>query len=227
VVSAVRIPALIEPMDIQFALSLGVLLPAGLALFKLKNIDNQYYWFVAFLWTGLLFELANRFFIWRFGNNTIPWNVYNILEFLILMQMFRIWNIGEKFRKWFGWFMAGSFVLWMGELLFIGSIHRFNSYFAIYYCFMVVIAAVTALNQLIVTEKRNMLRNPKFIISIGLLIFFTFRIFVESILMPILRISPEFNQRIFGIQIYINLLVNLIYLIAVICIPKKRTFTNL
>lgn len=143
------------------------------------------------------------------------------------MMMFRNWNIGEKFTRWFGWLVGVSFLFWLSELLFVGNIHRFNPYFAIYYCFTVVIAAVTQLNRLIVTEKRNILRNPKFIISIGIVIFFTFRIFVESMLMPIFRISKEFNTRIFDIQVYINLLVNLIYLIAVICVPKKRTYTNL
>jgi len=190
-------------------------------------MDKQYYWFVLFLWTGLLFEVVYRLSIWKFGSNAIPWNVYNFVEFFVLMMMFRNWNIAEKFSRWFGWLVGVSFLFWLSELLFVGNIHRFNPYFAIYYCFTVVIAAVTQLNRLIVTEKRNILRNPKFIISIGIVIFFTFRIFVESMLMPIFRISKEFNTRIFDIQVYINLLVNLIYLIAVICVPKKRTYTNL
>jgi len=214
-------------MDIAFVLSMGVLLPAILALIKLKTLDPQYHWFVLFLWVGFFSELANRFFIWRFGSNTVPWNIYNVVEFFILMMMFRSWNIGEKFQRWFIWFITFSLLLWLVELFYIGSIRNFNSYFAIYYCFMVVISAVTVLNQLIVTEKSNILRNPKFLIAIGLVIFFTFRIFVESLLMPIFSISKDFFQRIFGIQIYINLLVNLIYLIAVLCIPKKRIYTSL
>lgn len=214
-------------MSNSFLLSLGVLLPALLALIRLRNMDTHFYWFVLFLWLGVFSELVNRYFISRFGSNAIPWNIYNLGEFLALMMMFRNWDLGEKFKKWFQAFIFLSVLFWLAEILFIGHIRDFNSYFAIYYCFVVVICAVTELNQLIVTEKKSIVRNPRFIISMGLLIFFTFRIFVESLLMPILSITKDFFQRIFGIQIYINLLVNLIYLIAAACIPKKKTYISL
>ena len=60
----------------------------------------------------------------------------------------------------------------------------------------------------------------------GLTIFFTYRIFVEVSLMPVFRISNDFFHRVFDIQVYVNLLVNLIYAIAILCLPRKKTYIS-
>jgi hypothetical protein len=213
-------------MNKAFYLSLSVLVPALLGLTRYRNVETSYRIFIIFLWMGFLAEIANRILIGSIMNNAVSWNIYNCLEFIILMLLFREWKLWKSKEQYFYPFLILSILMWVIEVLIIGGIRQFSPYFAIFYCFVIVMAAITHLNKLITTEKKDILKSPQFIICIGLTIFFTYRIFVEVSLMPVFSISKDFFHHVFDIQVYVNLLVNLIYAIAILCLPRKKTYIS-
>ncbi|PWT96030.1 MAG: hypothetical protein C5B52_16575 [Bacteroidetes bacterium] len=213
-------------MDKAFLFSLSVLIPAVIGLIRFRHVDDSYRIFIVFLWLGFIAEIANRLLIVTMKTNAPSWNIYNVLEFLILMTLFRKWQVWKGRERWYLPFLIFSLLIWIADVFIFGNIKQFNSYFGIYYCFIIVMFAITNLNKQITTEKGDIIRSPQFIICIGLTIFFTYRLFVEVSLMPVFSISRDFFQRVFDIQVYVNLLVNLIYAIAILCLPRKRIYIN-
>ena len=213
-------------MDKAFLFSMSVLIPAIIGLIRLRNVDESYRIFVIFLWLGFFAEIANRLLIVSIKTNAPSWNIYNVLEFITLMTLFRKWQIWKGREQGYLPFLIFSLLIWIVDVFILGSIYQFNSYFGIYYCFVTVMLAITNLNRQITSEKGDIMRSPQFIICMGITIFFTYRIFVEVSLMPVFSISGDFFHRVFDIQVYVNLLVNLIYAIAILCLPRKRIYIN-
>ena len=199
-------------MDKAFLFSMSVLIPAIIGLIRLRNVDESYRIFVIFLWLGFFAEIANRLLIVSIKTNAPSWNIYNVLEFITLMTLFRKWQIWKGREQGYLPFLIFSLLIWIVDVFILGSIYQFNSYFGIYYCFVTVMLAITNLNRQIT--------------CMGITIFFTYRIFVEVSLMPVFSISGDFFHRVFDIQVYVNLLVNLIYAIAILCLPRKRIYIN-
>ncbi|MFL5772525.1 MAG: hypothetical protein ACJ75F_05165, partial [Flavisolibacter sp.] len=96
--------------------------------------------------------------------------------------------------------------------------------FAIVYAFPVVLLSVSTINKLLMQEK-EILRSPVFLICIGLLIFYTFNVIIEVFYIYGLKLSDYVTGRIYDILSCVNLLCNLIYAVAILCLRKKQAYT--
>ncbi len=101
----------------------------------------------------------------------------------------------------------------------------FSSFFSIVSSFVLIFLAINQVNQLIIQEKRNLLKNSKFLICAGVLIFFTYKIMVESFYVMKLDQSTIFLSGIFNILVFVNLFVNLLFALATLWIPTRQRFT--
>jgi hypothetical protein len=89
--------------------------------------------------------------------------------------------------------------------------------------------SVSTFNKAVVNERISIFKNPKFWICIGLIIFYSFFILVvvTSISLFNVNVSREFRRGLQSISVYSNLLVNLLYAVAALWIPRKKNFTSL
>ncbi|MGN6533241.1 MAG: hypothetical protein ACTHK0_15970, partial [Ginsengibacter sp.] len=62
---------------------------------------------------------------------------------------------------------------------------------------------------------------PIFFIGTGLIVYYTFKIFIEAFLLYGLEAGQAFYKRLFVILAWINLFTNLLFAYAILCIPKK------
>jgi len=92
------------------------------------------------------------------------------------------------------------------------------------YSFCVVLLGIRVINDLLFTE-RDLLKNPTFLICIGIIIFFTYQIIEEMFWLYGLKESAIFRQNIQSILMIINLLSNLIYALAILWMRKRQAFT--
>jgi hypothetical protein len=102
-------------------------------------------------------------------------------------------------------------------------------YFFILYSFALIFFSVNTFNKMVVHERSSIFRNPKFWIFLGVIIFYSFFIVYSSTGISLFRhhSSREFMRELQAIMVYSNLLVNLLYAVAVIWIPRKKNFTSL
>src|SRR5665647_455347 len=119
----------------------------------------------------------------------------------------------------------------LGNLI-LGKINFVSSWFRITYSFLIVLMGITGINKLMLLDinkpigmnSSNIFKNPVFLICIGSIVFFTFKLIVEIFWFYGLNASKDFRLDVYDILIYINLIVNLVYALAVLWIPAKQQY---
>lgn len=205
-------------------LSYSVGIASVLALLRFQRIPAEYRPFVYLLWAGLLTEIAAGV-LYNGRENIVPYNLFSLVEPVLILYQFRKWQLFERRRPlYLG--LQGVFVLaWCLENLVFWHFAIFDSYFIIFYSFLVVLLSIHQINKLIVTTDFSLLRNPRFIICVGFIIYFTYSAVTEVFWRY--GLDNEANQLRKGVSdflVIVNLFTNLVYAFAVLWIPRKQKF---
>jgi len=92
---------------------------------------------------------------------------------------------------------------------------------------MIVILSIQLNTGLVFTYKKNLLKSPVFLLCSGFTVYFTYKILIEVFWVYGLNASIDFRKNVYIILTWINGLVNILYLIAISCIPAKPRYTAL
>ena len=205
--------------------SYSILFAVIIGLIRFRKINPAYQPFIFITILSLLCEVASPFFIKYYKTNAIVANVFSLLEFLLWLLQFKKWGGFSKPSQWkYPALAFGSITIWLIENL-LSGMFVFNSVFTLVSAFILVFLAIDQVNKLIVEEKNNLLRNSKFLICCGVLIFHTYKIMVESFYVMKINQSNSFLSNIFIILVLVNLFVNLLYALATLWIPTRQRFT--
>jgi hypothetical protein len=214
-----------------FILSLSIGLAGIIGIVRFKQLDKAYYPFIYNIWAAFALEIILR--ILMIAGLVKPflilYNVYTIIDFYLFFRLFYNWKLFGSSKRFFYLVTATAFIAWASTTFFAAGFFRPNYYFPVLYSFTLVFFSVTAFNKLIVHERGNILTNARFWICIGVIIFYTFFILINTTRLTVFhfRVSKSFQRSLQDINVYSNLLVNLMYAIAVLWIPRKKNFTSL
>lgn len=210
-----------------FALAAGyaIVIAGVIGLIRFRKILPSYQPFIYFTWLSLLNDTISLVVNEVFRNNSINGNVYVLLEAFLFLWLFCNWNILDS-KSWTFRLLAVTLVLiWIYDNFIWHNIRNVNSLFRICYAFVLIFLAINQLNKLIVGERSNLWRNSKFLICIGICIFYSYKASIEVFYLIKLKASDNFYNYIFLILVIVNLFVNLIYGLAALWIPTKQKFT--
>ena len=201
-----------------------IAVPAIIGLFRINRIDPAYYPFIVLLWIGLFNEIINTYCIEVYRSNVINSNIYVLVEALLILYFFRRLELFNKTYQFYLFLLlfAGT---WVAEHFVFFSIWSFNSYFRILYSFTIVLMSISMINRLISSSSGRLIRNSAFLIMIGFIFFFTYKVLIEIFYIYSIEGSEVFGVQVYRLITYINLSVNLLYAIAIIWIPRKREYT--
>jgi hypothetical protein len=160
---------------------------------------------------------------------TFVLNVFSFVDFFLFLWLFHNWGLFNRKKSTFIAIASVFFIIWLvSNLIFTGFIEN-NSYFFILYAFALIFFSVNTFNKMVVHERSSIYRNPKFWICLGIIIFYSFFIVVFTTGLSLFEhsMSRVFRSELWKISVYSNLLVNLLYAVAVICIPRKKNYTSL
>jgi hypothetical protein len=198
------------------------LIPFLIGIIRWKKIDATYKPFIVLLGLGLINETISYVLIKLIKTNVIPFNIFQIVECLVLLYQFRMWSF---FRRDYYFYVAGGafIAFWVVQNVVYGGLTSFIPYFRVFYAFTIVLII---LNRIIyvANENTNVFRNAKFIISTGLIIFFIYQILFEGAL--IVNTTVESQQRNIFIKLlmFMDIMMNVIYIWAMYIAPSKRDF---
>ena len=208
-----------------FSYSVGI--GAVIGAFRLRHIDRVYDPFILLLWMGLASEVISTILIHRHQPNALPTNIYVFAEAILITFFLKKLGLFDKRPKMF-YLIWGLFAAaWIAENFVFSTIHVFGSYFRILYSFIIVLMSIHQINKLIHATKKTLLRDPNFLILTGFIIFFTYKVLIEIFYVYGFDGKDSFSMQVYRLMTYINLLVNLIYAIALLWIPQKRASTLL
>jgi hypothetical protein len=209
----------------RFALSLSVAFPAIVGAIRFKKIDSEYYPFLIYVIVSLLNELLVGLLIIPQSKSFIlaNGNFFNLFESIILFAQFKNWKRLNLYKNAFFELLIIIVFGWVLENLIVHSISHFHVFFLIGYSFFLVLLSVQTINHIIVNESRiPLIKNPKFIICVAIIIFFTYTIFVYTLMAKGIDAENKIMMsNIFSIKVYVNAVANILYGIALIFVQKK------
>ena len=205
---------------IKAALNFFILIPAFIALIRFKKINTGYYPFIFLLWFGVLNECVGLFAISYFKSNAVNSNIYCFAESLIITYLFNTWKLFNNPKVYYALLILFP-VAWAAENFVFGSILSFNSFFTVFYSFIIVLESVIFINKLLISEQESLLKNAQFIICLAFLIFFTYNLFIEIWWKYSSGFSNSFNISLHNIFIAINLFINILFSYAILCMRPK------
>jgi hypothetical protein len=208
-----------------FSLASGyaVIIAGVIGLIRYKKILTSYQPFVYFAWLSVINDLLSAMLVAMMHTNPVNGNIYVLCEAFLFLWLFRNWGILKD--RAMAYIAVLLSLIWIYDNFIWHQITRLNSLFRISYSFVLIFLAINQLNKLIVGERGILLRNTKFLICIGICIFYSYKASIEVFYLIELQASNNFYSNIFLIHIIVNLFVNLIYGLAALWIPTKQKFT--
>lgn len=205
--------------------SLSGFLPAIVALFRFRNAPAVYRPFIYFVWVAALGDALSLVFMYVFRSTTALSNCYVLAELFMLLWVFYTWN--RSVKKWKYVLLGGAgLAVWILDNFILHSISRsINSIYRVYYCVTLMLLSIDLINQLIIFERKQIVRNTMFLACCTFAFYFSYKAYVESFYVLTFSFSTDFYDSIFYILRIINLLSNIMYAICLLCIPKKQEFS--
>jgi hypothetical protein len=206
-------------------LSYSVFIAGIIGILRFSQIQKMYRPFIYLIWAGCLCELLSTYFAYAYHNNLAVGSIYSLCESLLLLWFFNRLGTFKHRNKILYTLVVVFIIIWLVDNVFSSRLNeKVTFYFDIFYAFIVVLLSIRALNELLFTEK-EFLKNPTFLISVGLIIFFTYIIIVKLFWLYWLRESVHFLMNVQSIMALINCFSNLIFALAVLWMRKRRPFT--
>lgn len=191
---------------------------------RIKKIDSSYYPFVFLIWIGFLNETLSLILIYTIKSNTINSNIYVLFEYILILFQFYKWN-GSNDRRLYYFFALTGLLVWIADNLMLNSISGNNSIFRIFYSSVITFFSINFIKKLITYEDGNLIKNAIFLICSCFFIYYSCKAFVEVFNAFHLGLSNRFNRQVFMVLYFANLFSNIVYLIAILCIPTNQEYT--
>jgi hypothetical protein len=200
------------------------IIPIIIGVFRWRSALKEYRLLTIYCIACLVTEITNAILL----KNNLPYfvvsNSFNLVEFVLLIQLFSSLDKFNTTKNIYKILLVIGIVFWLVENLLLYRLIETSSAAHLFYSGILIYVSVNLINQEMVIERRSIFSNPNFIISCGVLILFTYSVLYE---VPyLLKLSPTLG--IYWIITYIfwiiNILVYLLFAIALLWIPTRRKF---
>lgn len=216
---------------LRFILSLSIGFAVIIGIVRFRRIDPSYYPFIYNIIVVLVVEVLNRILTVTGHPNAfiLVLNIFSYIDFFLFLWLFHNWGLFNRKKSTFISIAVVFFIIWLLNNILVSGFIRHNLFFFIVYSFALIFFSVNTFNKAVVHERSSIFRNPKFWVCLGIIIFYSFFIVVVTTGLSLFmhNVSKEFRRGLWSISVYSNLLVNLLYAVAVIWIPRKKNFTSL
>ena len=201
----------------------SIIIAVIIAMIRFKSIISDYYPFIFVIWLGLVNESLSLIMIYSARSNAINSNVFVLLEYGLILFQFYKWNDSNS-KKYY--LLAGlGLLIWIADNFIINSIAQNNSLFRVFYSFVIVFFSIDQVNKMIIYEKGVLLKNAMFIICITFLFYYGCKAFVEAFNVFHSALSNMLLKNLWIILYFVNVIANVLYALAILCLPTKQKFT--
>jgi hypothetical protein len=206
-----------------FLVSQLVIIPLAIGLIRFNRTVASFQPFLLLLSLAFLSETIGFICIRVLHtSNAVPLNLYGLAESIVIVYQFFVWGTLKRKRLLFIGLLSGLGGIWITENIIFNRIETFSPYFRVIYAFVTVLLSINEINYLIVKDNKSLFRNARFLVCMGFIIIFIYQIIYEASMF--IGSDTVLSLRIIFMFNYINAFVNLIYAIAVLCIPVKPSY---
>jgi hypothetical protein len=216
-----------EPMKAiyLFLLAQSELLPLIVGLVRYRRLGKTYRPFLLMLAFAVLNQQVTYIFLRTMHFNSVPNNIYGLLEWILIAWQFHVWGLLRNNKRVFYLLVVMVSLIWVVEDIVLGGITDYPPYFQVFDAFVIVLMSVGKINFMITHDDRSLRGNPIFLICIGFIILFIYEIVLEWAYQMSLQGATETTTRIIYGFGYVDVLVNIIFAVALLRIPHPQKFT--
>lgn len=212
-------------VSLLIAFNFSVLIAGLLAIFRFKKINKVYHPFLYCLWLGSINEVFSYVLMKRGHETLINNNIYVFVESILLLWLFKNLQPGRK--KYELPLLLMLFIsVWVGENFIFGTITVNSTYFRIVDSFVLVLLSINLINQTMATSRKAIFKNTNFLLCLGFITYFTYKVIIIAFALYGIESSNIFLLNIYTILTCVNLGTNLLYVFAVIWMPKSLRYSQ-
>ncbi|HCL05237.1 MAG TPA: hypothetical protein DHW64_04400 [Chitinophagaceae bacterium] len=189
-----------------------------------KSIGQLFLPFAVFSCVAFLGEMTLRIVIASGQRSAVYANCYVLIEFPIFLWMYYTWSSRKNALLFVGLFLVGLFV-WIYDNFILNSITITTSIYRIYYSLVLILCSINQTNKILFSDHGSLWKNTIFMVSTVSIVYYSFRVFIESMFLFQAEMSNEFMLDVFMIMKFVNFFAHLVYTLAVLCIPARKEFT--
>lgn len=204
-----------------------ILLAAIIAFIKFNKIERSFYPFLILTWVASLNEIASLIVSMLGYSTVLNNNIYVLAEALLILWQFKEWQIFSSYTNTYRLMNTTLILVWFFENYNITALGKLTNHFRLIYSLLIVVLSIHLNTRLVFNYKKNLVASPVFLICSGFTIFFTCKILIEVFWMYGLNTSVSFRNNVYIILIWINGLINILYSVALLCIPAKPRYIKL
>jgi hypothetical protein len=207
-------------LTIASAISIASIFPAVVVSFIIFNRNKLFLPFLLLIIVSGLVEFTALLLRYQSLNNVWLYNLAILAQFY-----FMIWQLS----KW-GLFRIDSIVvkislalvslLWIAEMYYYRN-QNLNNYTLVLGSLLLIVFITAYINRLIFENVKFLLTDSRFLICIGYLIYFTISLIIFIFTQNGKDFSAGFFTNIWAIHNIINTFTNIIFTVALLCIPKR------
>jgi hypothetical protein len=192
---------------------------------RYRRLGKTYRPFFLMLAFAVLNQLVSYMVLMKTHSNSVPNNVYGLLEWILIAWQFHVWGLLRNNKRIFYLLVALVSLIWVVENIVLGGITDWPPYFQVFDAFVIVLMSVGKINFMITHDNRNLGGSPIFLICIGFIILFIYEIVLEWAYQMSLQGATDTTNRIIIGFSYVDVLVNIIFAVALFRIPRPQKFT--
>lgn len=210
--------------DIAFFIPL---LPALLSLVKWKSLNASQRWFSILLWLIILISFSGYLWNLKTKQNNMPFfHVYILVEYLMLIQIFKLFFKGYiKDRIWL-LLAVGYSTIWFVNVIFLEGWWAFPDYIHILEALVLLVIIAIWFRKML---KEKVIKKPErtfeFWVCAGLVIYFSGNLLIFIFSKSLIGYGNEVFYAIYNFNSALIILLYIIYTVALLWMKKAKTLS--
>lgn len=209
---------------LMVVLSYSIVPAAFAGLLKLRDADEVFHPILAFIILGLVNELVSTLVIRNGHSNALNNNIFSFLQVLLILFQFRRWQLFDEHHFLFKCILIMLVMTWMVQNRSWNNLNLFLPFFRCVSSVIIVIMSIINIIKLTIMYNRHLLKSSEFLFCTAFCIYFSTAILVEVVFYYGAGTSVELQDAIFKSGSIVNVVTNIIYLIAILWMPMKPRF---
>jgi hypothetical protein len=206
----------------QYLLSFSLFFAAVTGLLKWGKIRNEDKPIIVGWWLVIINETVRFITILLDVSTLATYNTYILPLMWLYIWQFRQWKVILPKFTWA--LMLALSLLWFMDYFVMDGYHfeemRYRYRLALSLTFVVL--SVTSMNMQIIKERGSLIKNHRFLICLGITIFYTYRVFVDVFFLK--ELSVEFKMSMGKFNSFLLQIYYLLLFLAALWIPRKKNF---
>lgn len=207
-------------------LSYSIFITAVIFLVRRRWLPAEFQPLGLLILVGSINELISTVVTFSGGYTSANNNVYQLLEALLLLTLFRKWGAISNDRTLFYIGFITICTGWLLEILLAGF-KQYLVFFSIVYSFGVVFFSIRFMNAQHLSPALLPVKKSVLLICSCFIVYFSCRILLDSSWYLGLKYSTSFQWAVFFVMSFINCITNLCYALAILWIPPKQKYSVL